>query len=360
MGNIKKSAEDKFIGTTLAESYHILDLIGVGGMGRVYRAEQSPLGRTVAVKLIHPHLLADDSSAARFLTEARAASQLNHPNSISVFDFGRTDDGTPYLVMELLRGQSLDALLVEEGLPLDPARALFWVRQAARGLAAAHRQGLVHRDIKPSNLWVVGASGSDDELVKVLDFGLVKSASLGEGVTGTGEVVGTPVYMSPEQILGSSGPEIAGSLPNQRIGRLPTCCRNILAGCRNVLATGCQKSHSEKRTIKLTIFCLNENLDLNEPIQEPLPICFGRLPSYFCSLSKNVGSLLAVCQQLLAGCQKSRKPPIRARTEAILLAYFQERKVRFLPLGFCGRRSQDRAGRGRWWRTKPWSGIPGT
>src|SRR5690242_21733785 len=93
VGTVGPPNDDRFVGKTLPGGYHILDLISVGGMGRVYRAEQSALGRTVAVKIIHPHLLSDDNSAVRFMTEARAASQLNHPNSVAVFDFGRTDDG---------------------------------------------------------------------------------------------------------------------------------------------------------------------------------------------------------------------------------------------------------------------------
>src|SRR5690606_3297701 len=119
VGSVARGDGDKFIGTTLSAGYHIVELIGVGGMGRVYRAEQAVLGRTVAVKIFHPQLLSDENSALRFLTEARAASQLNHPNSISVFDFGRTDDGQPYLVMELLRGKDLGLVAHEEGeLPL--------------------------------------------------------------------------------------------------------------------------------------------------------------------------------------------------------------------------------------------------
>jgi serine/threonine protein kinase len=98
---------DKLVGQILPGGYMILDLISVGGMGRVYRAEQRALGRTVAVKVIHPHLLADENSIVRFMTEARAASQLNHPNSVSVIDFGKTADGQPYLVMEFLRGKDL-------------------------------------------------------------------------------------------------------------------------------------------------------------------------------------------------------------------------------------------------------------
>jgi serine/threonine-protein kinase len=122
IGTMGSVTDDKFVGRTLPGGHHILDLISVGGMGRVYRAEQSVLGRTVAVKIIHPHLLSDENSAARFLTEARAASQLNHPNSVSVFDFGKTDDGQPYLVMEFLRGKDLARVTYEEG-PLSLQRS---------------------------------------------------------------------------------------------------------------------------------------------------------------------------------------------------------------------------------------------
>src|SRR5690606_37218500 len=142
---------DRFIGTTLPAGYHILDLIGVGGMGRVYRAEQSVLGRTVAVKIIHPHLLADENAAMRFLTEARAASQLTHPNSISVFDFGRTDDGQPYLVMELLRGLDLGVVEKEDG-NLTLGRIVEVLRQVLAALGEAHELRIVHRDLKPENI----------------------------------------------------------------------------------------------------------------------------------------------------------------------------------------------------------------
>ncbi len=103
----KQTPQDELIGRVINDRFRIISVIARGGMGRVYRAEQSALGRTVAVKIIHPHLLSDENSALRFMTEARAASQLNHPNSVSVFDFGRTEDGQPYLVMEFLRGKDL-------------------------------------------------------------------------------------------------------------------------------------------------------------------------------------------------------------------------------------------------------------
>ncbi len=199
VGTVLSRGGDKFIGTTLPAGYHILELIGVGGMGRVYRAEQSVLGRTVAVKIIHPQLLADDNSAVRFLTEARAASQLNHPNSISVFDFGRTDDGQPYLVMELLRGRDL-AQVVHEEAPLLVPRIVDVLRQVLAALGEAHDLGIVHRDLKPENI-ILQPLRRGGDFVKVVDFGLAKLRAdvPGTGVTSPGIVCGTPDYMAPEQ-----------------------------------------------------------------------------------------------------------------------------------------------------------------
>lgn len=191
--------EDKFIGKTLPGGYYILDLISVGGMGRVYRAEQAALGRTVAVKIIHPHLLSDENSALRFMTEARAASQLNHPNSVAVFDFGRTEDGQPYLVMEYLRGKDLALVAYEDG-PLPFQRIVGVLRQVLTALAEAHDLGIVHRDLKPENIIVEPQRRGGDH-VKVVDFGLAKvqAKSAAPSVTSPGIVCGTPDYMAPEQ-----------------------------------------------------------------------------------------------------------------------------------------------------------------
>lgn len=199
VGNVSHSSEDRMIGRTLPGGYHILDLISVGGMGRVYRAEQSVLGRTVAVKVIHPHLLADENAALRFMTEARAASQLNHPNSVSVYDFGRTEDGQPYLVMEFLRGKDLATVAWEEG-PLPFPRIVDVMRQALAALAEAHELGIVHRDLKPENI-ILEPLRRGGDFVKVVDFGLakLKGDAQGRSVTNPGIVCGTPDYMSPEQ-----------------------------------------------------------------------------------------------------------------------------------------------------------------
>lgn len=192
--------DDPFIGQTLPGGYHILDLISVGGMGRVYRAEQSVLGRTVAIKIVHPHLLSDENAALRFLTEARASSQLNHPNSIAVYDFGRTPQGQPYLVMEFLRGKDLARLIGEEGL-LPIPRAIGLLVQVLSALSDAHDLGIVHRDLKPENVMIETLRRGGDH-VKVLDFGLAKlkaDHAAPRNVTSPGIVCGTPDYMAPEQ-----------------------------------------------------------------------------------------------------------------------------------------------------------------
>ena len=204
VGTMGVSAADKFIGKTLPGGHHILDLISVGGMGRVYRAQQSALGRTVAVKIIHPHLLSDENSALRFMTEARAASQLNHPNSVSVFDFGRTEDGQPYLVMEFLRGKDLARVAYEEG-PLPFGRIVDVLRQVLAALGEAHDLGIVHRDLKPENV-ILEPLRRGGDFVKVVDFGLAKlrADAQGPSVTSPGIVCGTPDYMAPEQGRGDA------------------------------------------------------------------------------------------------------------------------------------------------------------
>jgi serine/threonine protein kinase len=190
---------DKLVGQTLPGGYQILDLLSVGGMGRVYRAEQRALGRTVAVKVIHPHLLCDENSIVRFMTEARAASQLNHPNSVSVFDFGKTEDGQPYLVMEFLRGKDLARVSYEQG-PLPFKRIVDVLQQVLRALSEAHDLEIVHRDLKPENI-ILEPLRRGGDFVKVVDFGLakLKADASTPNVTMPGIVCGTPDYMAPEQ-----------------------------------------------------------------------------------------------------------------------------------------------------------------
>jgi eukaryotic-like serine/threonine-protein kinase len=194
------------IGQTVSH-YRILSKLGEGGMGTVYVAEDTLLGRRVAIKSLKlASVPSQKNYRSRFLREARAASRLNHPHIATVHDFGETDDGQPYLVMELIDGQSLSDLLREDSLPVDEAVGI--VKQVVEAIAEAHRHGIVHRDVKPSNVVL-----NQRHEVKVLDFGLAKlveadeltTQRIGESATETleGVVVGTPSYLSPEQALGT-------------------------------------------------------------------------------------------------------------------------------------------------------------
>lgn len=192
------SPGDPLIGRTVGGTYVIQELVGVGGMGRVYRGVQTTLGRTVAVKVIHPNLLSDEQTVARFYNEARAASRLNHPDSVGVIDFGRSDDGILYLVMEFLSGKDLATVNAEEG-PLPFKRIVRVLRRVASALGEAHALGVVHRDLKPENV-IVQRSRRGDDAVKVVDFGLATiTGPQKTSITTPGLVCGTPDYMSPEQ-----------------------------------------------------------------------------------------------------------------------------------------------------------------
>lgn len=199
VGKVAAHPDDPLVGRTLPGGYVILDLVGIGGMGRVYRAEQTNLGRTVAVKIIHPHLVGEENAAARFITEARAASRLNHPNSVAVIDFGKTADEQLYLVMEFLRGKDLARIQYEEG-PLSFRRIVNILRQTLAALSEAHHLGIIHRDLKPENI-ILEQVRTGGDFVKVVDFGLAKMRieAVQPNITSPGIVCGTPEYMSPEQ-----------------------------------------------------------------------------------------------------------------------------------------------------------------
>jgi len=193
---------DPLVGRIVGGSYLLQEVVGVGGMGRVYKAEQSTLGRTVAVKVIHPHLLGDEQTVARFYQEARASSRLNHPNSVSIIDFGRTDDGILYLAMEFLSGKDLALVMHEEG-PLALDRICSILISTLDALGEAHELGIVHRDLKPENI-ILRPLRSGEDLVKVVDFGLATILGKESSITKPGLVCGTPDYMSPEQGRGDS------------------------------------------------------------------------------------------------------------------------------------------------------------
>ncbi len=195
-------------------SYHIGELIGRGGMGEVYHATHRMLARPAAIKLIRPEMIAHgDSGAAqlavkRFRREAEVAANLRSPHTVALYDFGITDDGALYFVMELLEGMDLEKLVRTHG-PLPPARVIYILSQICESLEEAHSHGLVHRDIKPANIHV-GRLGLRHDFVKVLDFGLVKSVDTKEqspghtAQTAEGITPGTPDYMAPEMTLGNA------------------------------------------------------------------------------------------------------------------------------------------------------------
>src|SRR3954471_14228095 len=187
-------------------NYRSLSLLGEGGMGSVYLAEHPGIGRRVAVKVLHKNYTRDEHLLARFLNEARAANAIRHPNIIEILDSGMMADGTPFLVMELLEGESLGTRIRGTG-ALPIATAIDFAYQTASALGAAHAKGIVHRDLKPDNLFIVPDShDTNRERIKVLDFGIAKlqQGSVADSVkTRTGTLMGTPIYMSPEQCRGT-------------------------------------------------------------------------------------------------------------------------------------------------------------
>ncbi len=184
-------------GTILDGKYVVQQQIGAGGMGRVYVAIQKPFNRKLVIKVMHPDHAEHDVLVQRFAQEAQAISRLSHPNTVTVFDFGRTDAGVLYIVMEYVEGIPLGDMIRETGaLPLEDAVA--FTAQVAQALGEAHHLGIVHRDLKPDNIMVVRSSGSEP-FVKVLDFGIAKLVEHDQELTQAGSIVGTPAYMAPEQ-----------------------------------------------------------------------------------------------------------------------------------------------------------------
>ncbi len=193
-------AGDPLVGTVVDGRYRVDRVIGEGGMGTVYEARHTSLGRPFALKALKKVLAQDGELSARFIQEARAAASVAHPSVVQITDFGVLSEGQPYFVMEMLEGESLSSLIAKGG-PLPAGQAVRILRQVVEALAAAHAAGVVHRDLKPDNVHVGSAAGSGSEVVKVLDFGLAKVAGASK-LTRAGMVFGTPHYMSPEQASG--------------------------------------------------------------------------------------------------------------------------------------------------------------
>ncbi len=201
-------APDQYLGRDIAAGkYHILQKIGSGGMGAVYKATQPNIGRMVAVKILHPKLVNRKDLVSRFSREAKALGHLSHPNTVKVFDDGELEDGSLFIVMEYLEGRNLNQT-VRTGGPMPIERALPIMMQVCGALHEAHERGIVHRDLKPENIFLSTQGGIKD-FPKVLDFGLAKvtEQEMRPGsivLTQEGMVFGTPEFMSPEQAQGKT------------------------------------------------------------------------------------------------------------------------------------------------------------
>lgn len=200
-------------GAVIRGKYRILGKVGQGGMGAVYKVMHVAFDELHALKVINPSLMGDELFVKRFRHEAVITRKLRHPNAVRVDDIDEAEDGRPIILMEYIEGQSLKKLIQDQG-ALPVPRVCSIIKQAAAALEAAHNLGMIHRDIKPENIVLV--AGPEGEVVKVLDFGIAKvkearaSESAGMTLTGTGVVIGTPQYMSPEQAMGKRGDELDG------------------------------------------------------------------------------------------------------------------------------------------------------
>lgn len=200
---MSNAAEELSPGQTVAGRYTITQKLGEGGMGAVYLATQQPLGRQVVLKVLHSALQGAEEATVRFESEAHAVSRLNHPNIVTIYDFGSTDDGTLFIAMEYVQGTTLHAVM-RHG-PMQTERAQFFVASIARALAEAHAHGVVHRDLKPENIMLC-ETATEGTTLKVLDFGIAKmqgsEENTGRQLTEQDVIIGTPGYMAPEQIQG--------------------------------------------------------------------------------------------------------------------------------------------------------------
>jgi DNA-binding NarL/FixJ family response regulator/tRNA A-37 threonylcarbamoyl transferase component Bud32 len=188
-------------GTILADRYVVEGVLGTGGMSRVYRAKHLLMDKPVAIKVLHHHLMGDKVALTRFQQEAKTVSVLNHPNIVRVFDFGLSEFGQPFLVMDYIQGEDLESVILENN-ALDPDRAVRIFSKVLEGLSAAHAKRVIHRDLKPSNIMLVNTDDEPD-FAMIIDFGIAKillgDEAVSSKLTPTGEVYGSLAYMSPEQ-----------------------------------------------------------------------------------------------------------------------------------------------------------------
>jgi eukaryotic-like serine/threonine-protein kinase len=229
--DLRESASE-WVGQVVAQRYRLDGLIGIGGMGAVFRATHLALGKPFALKVLHRVYTRDSDIITRFMREARAATQTGHPNIIDVLDIGTTEEGDVYFAMELLDGEDLGKVIAVEA-PLAVRRAVHITRQICRALAAAHEAGIIHRDLKSENVILI-TRGNDSDFVKVLDFGICKHMNADSATTSPGLVMGSPDYMAPEQGAGLEATAAADVyavgciLFEMLTGRLPFQGRNAV------------------------------------------------------------------------------------------------------------------------------------
>lgn len=267
-------AKDALVGTVFADKYEILSVLGAGGMSVIYKARHKYMERICAVKLLHPFLLSDASMFQRFQYEAKAASNLSHPNVVAMHDFGITNDGKAYLVMDYLEGEDLSTVLERDVLLTEPqAREIF--RQALAGLDHAHSKGVIHRDLKPSNLFLIPQTDGS-VLVKLVDFGIAKitdSSNAAQNLTRTGEVFGSPLYMSPEQCSGKS---LDARSDIYSLGCLmyeALCGRRPLVG-----ESALETMHMHIKDVPLTLSQAAPKLEVSHQLEDAVMKCLCKRP----------------------------------------------------------------------------------
>ncbi|MBK7840893.1 MAG: serine/threonine protein kinase [Candidatus Obscuribacter sp.] len=299
---------EPLVGTTLNERYCIESLIAAGGMGRVYRGMHTALLQPVAIKLLHSHLLTSPQAAERFFTEARAASKLRHPAIASVSDYGESESGEPYIVMDYIPGQPLSQKLHESG-TLSAADCVRIAISVLSALNCCHAQNIIHRDLKPSNI-ILTDNPEDPFPAKLVDFGIAKLArEEGEAgrVTATGEIFGSPYYISPEQ-----------------------CQSNQIDGRTDIYALGCvlyecvsgQPPFSGRNLIEILMRQCSESAP---PLLDLAPEC----PKYLSDiihamLEKSPDNRPATAEQVLSMIDKAEK--LKGKTTPVLISKAEKNK----------------------------------
>ncbi len=261
------------VGTLFAGRFRIESELGSGGMGIVYRAVHEVLQRAIAVKVLHGSLLGDPNILGRFQREARAAARIDHPNVTHIIDFGHSDDGIPYLVMEFVEGEPLWRLVEREGV-MSVERSVAILAEIARGVTATHRAGVIHRDLKPGNVMVAPDPAGGDR-VRICDFGLAKIVDPGSGavaLSAQGLGFGTPEYMSPEHCSGRPIDHRADIYSLGLIAFAMLCGRPPFTGSRHrVRAAHINKMPPEIRTVRGAA-------DIPDHLQQVVSRCLAKKP----------------------------------------------------------------------------------